>query len=125
MSKQKKTKNKTNQPTMLSRQLYRHAPRPSAAQQFLRRITTQTTKPPTTTAAAAAEAPKPNQGNVNNPILPAEDAALLGKGAKPTEQQPIPVSERYNPATGEYGGPLGPEPTRYGDFEKGGRCYDF
>ncbi len=30
-----------------------------------------------------------------------------------------------NPETGEVGGPSGPEPTRYGDWEKGGRCYDF
>jgi hypothetical protein len=30
-----------------------------------------------------------------------------------------------NEATGEVGGPHGPEPTRYGDWEKGGRCYDF
>jgi hypothetical protein len=26
---------------------------------------------------------------------------------------------------GERGGPAGPEPTRYGDWEKGGRCFDF
>ncbi len=25
----------------------------------------------------------------------------------------------------EIGGPNGPEPTRYGDWEKGGRCIDF
>lgn len=25
----------------------------------------------------------------------------------------------------EYGGPKGPEPTRYGDWEKNGRCIDF
>ncbi len=25
----------------------------------------------------------------------------------------------------EYGGPKGPEPTRYGDWEKRGRCIDF
>ncbi|GAB2283718.1 hypothetical protein Dimus_018214 [Dionaea muscipula] len=30
-----------------------------------------------------------------------------------------------NRETGEIGGPKGPEPTRYGDWEKGGRCYDF
>mgnify|MGYP000368517261 CR=1 FL=1 len=28
-------------------------------------------------------------------------------------------------ATGEIGGPKGPEPTRYGDWEKKGRCIDF
>ena len=27
--------------------------------------------------------------------------------------------------TGETGGPKGPEPTRYGDWEKNGRCIDF
>ena len=25
----------------------------------------------------------------------------------------------------EQGGPAGPEPTRYGDWERGGRCTDF
>lgn len=25
----------------------------------------------------------------------------------------------------EFGGPKGPEPTRYGDWEQGGRCTDF
>jgi hypothetical protein len=27
--------------------------------------------------------------------------------------------------SGEYGGPRGMEPTRYGDWEKNGRCIDF
>ncbi len=27
--------------------------------------------------------------------------------------------------TKEIGGPKGPEPTRYGDWEKAGRCIDF
>jgi hypothetical protein len=26
---------------------------------------------------------------------------------------------------GEQGGPKGPEPTRFGDWEKDGRCFDF
>ena len=30
-----------------------------------------------------------------------------------------------NPSTGEIGGPRGPEPTRYGDWERKGRCIDF
>ena len=28
-------------------------------------------------------------------------------------------------AVPEIGGPSGPEPTRYGDWERGGRCIDF
>lgn len=42
------------------------------------------------------------------------------------EQQPL---ERFpndvNPKTGEVGGPRGPEPTRYGDWERKGRVSDF
>ncbi|XP_058184400.1 uncharacterized protein LOC131301910 [Rhododendron vialii] len=30
-----------------------------------------------------------------------------------------------NKETGEIGGPRGPEPTRYGDWERKGRCHDF
>eukprot|EP01080_Neovahlkampfia_damariscottae_P003568 gene3568-6303_t len=30
-----------------------------------------------------------------------------------------------NEETGENNGPKGPEPTRFGDWEKNGRCYDF
>ena len=30
-----------------------------------------------------------------------------------------------NEATGECYGPRGPEPTRYGDWKRGGRCTDF
>nr|BAX24882.1 hypothetical protein [Oryza longistaminata] len=33
--------------------------------------------------------------------------------------------EYVNKDTGEVGGPRGPEPTRYGDWERGGRCSDF
>jgi hypothetical protein len=29
------------------------------------------------------------------------------------------------PAAVEFGGPSGPEPTRFGDWEKNGRCIDF
>jgi hypothetical protein len=44
------------------------------------------------------------------------------------ERQPTADRERARPAqpaVPEIGGPQGPEPTRYGDWEKGGRCTDF
>eukprot|EP00850_Spirogloea_muscicola_P020560 SM000220S07039 [mRNA] locus=s220:68484:69107:+ [translate_table: standard] len=41
------------------------------------------------------------------------------------EDEDDPVQDDVNRKTGEVGGPQGPEPTRYGDWEKGGRCYDF
>jgi hypothetical protein len=62
---------------------------------------------------------------------------------KPGGKQPAPedldraaqqkAAERQTPTTDrekadeakEVGGPEGPEPTRYGDWERGGICYDF
>lgn len=32
---------------------------------------------------------------------------------------------KQNQQSKEYGGPKGKEPTRYGDWEKNGRCIDF
>ncbi len=45
-----------------------------------------------------------------------------------TEEEPDPFArfpDDKNPVTGEIGGPTGPEPTRYGDWEKKGRVTDF
>ena len=35
------------------------------------------------------------------------------------------VRNNTNPITGEINGPKGKEPTRYGDWERNGRVYDF
>jgi hypothetical protein len=45
----------------------------------------------------------------------AKTAAVPTAGAKP-EDNAVPA---------EIGGPQGPEPTRFGDWEKNGRCVDF
>ena len=42
---------------------------------------------------------------------------------EPAVKQEIPVDNK-RPAN-EIGGPKGPEPTRYGDWEIGGKCVDF
>lgn len=47
-----------------------------------------------------------------------ESVAEAGKGADKKQETP-PRGRR------EVGGPPGPEPTRYGDWEKAGRCIDF
>ncbi|XP_019877932.1 succinate dehydrogenase assembly factor 4, mitochondrial-like [Aethina tumida] len=42
------------------------------------------------------------------------------------EKEPLPSwPDNTNPHTGEIGGPKGPEPTRYGDWERKGRVSDF
>lgn len=38
---------------------------------------------------------------------------------------PVPEPETQPEKPIEVGGPKGPEPTRYGDWEKNGRCVDF
>ena len=45
------------------------------------------------------------------------------KASKRASKKPLQPAEAQNPA--EAGGPKGPEPTRYGDWERDGRCVDF
>ena len=54
----------------------------------------------TTSASGAEPADNPEKDDVKDNAIADEDA-------------------------GETGGPKGPEPTRYGDWEKSGRCIDF
>lgn len=53
---------------------------------------------------------------VVTPAAPGVGAAVAPGAANPAPAKPKPV---------EIGGPKGPEPTRYGDWEVGGRCTDF
>jgi len=69
---------------------------------------------------------------MSDPRPPGEPQVEPGPGAWPKAQ---PGAEQsgdrvaphgpVQPGTPEVGGPKGPEPTRYGDWEKGGRCSDF
>jgi hypothetical protein len=45
-------------------------------------------------------------------------------GAVP-ESSSKPATPPTSPRPEEIGGPTGPEPTRYGDWERNGRCIDF
>jgi hypothetical protein len=49
--------------------------------------------------------------------VPDQPVAADAEAGKEKPQAPCPVPE--------IGGPKGLEPTRYGDWEKGGRCTDF
>ncbi|ERN06074.1 hypothetical protein AMTRI_Chr05g73210 [Amborella trichopoda] len=49
-----------------------------------------------------------------------------GKGERRETEEEEAVQENHvNKETGEIGGPRGPEPTRFGDWERNGRCSDF
>lgn len=57
------------------------------------------------------------------PIEDLGDQPLMHPAQK---EDPLPAwPNNTNPHTGEVGGPRGPEPTRYGDWERKGRVTDF
>ena len=70
-------------------------------------------EPRTTTSASNADA-----GAVESLADCAEEASADA----PTDTSAVPAPET---GKAEFGGPKGLEPTRYGDWERNGRCYDF
>jgi hypothetical protein len=62
--------------------------------------------------------------NSQVPPLPLSPAAAALKPAAPTAATPAATGSKPT-AVPETGGPKGPEPTRFGDWEKKGRCSDF
>ncbi|XP_008683044.1 succinate dehydrogenase assembly factor 4, mitochondrial isoform X2 [Ursus maritimus] len=74
--------------------------------------------------SSQGEKSKPVKQSLKKPKLPEgrfdapEDSNL--------EKEPLTkFPDDINPDTKEKGGPRGPEPTRYGDWERKGRCIDF
>ena len=57
------------------------------------------------------------------PLPPGPDAPLPGEDPNPTPAGDPPSDPPIRMK--EIGGPSGPEPTRYGDWERKGRVYDF
>jgi hypothetical protein len=49
----------------------------------------------------------------------------VASAAPPDLSQPSKTTEAESSVATEIGGPKGPEPTRFGDWEKNGRCIDF
>jgi len=64
-------------------------------------------------------APVPNApSDVDAPVV----AAAVPTGEQAVQVHPVTVIKA---SIHETGGPQGPEPTRFGDWEKNGRCIDF
>ena len=70
------------------------------------------------TVAPFRSMPSPNNDRGPAPAAPS-DAAPSGPSA------PLPAPAVPGSPPREIGGRAGPEPTRFGDWEKGGRCIDF
>ncbi|NXF36152.1 SDHF4 factor, partial [Nyctibius bracteatus] len=67
---------------------------------------------------------EPAKQSLKKPKLP------VGRFDEPEEssieREPLEkFPDGINPVTKERGGPKGPEPTRFGDWERKGRCIDF
>lgn len=62
-------------------------------------------------------------------IRPVTDPAKDPRDTRPRQREETPTPAQRAGADGErpreIGGRRGPEPTRYGDWEKNGRCIDF
>ena len=78
-----------------------------------------TLRPARAAAVAASSAGAPPSASALCGPLPSDDAAAA-------EADAVPM---VDPASGEWGGPTKggkrPEPTRFGDWERSGRCSDF
>ncbi|KAL5999006.1 hypothetical protein ACLOJK_009955 [Asimina triloba] len=88
----------------------------------------QIENPKQAAAAAVAEEedeksspPPPPATEVGSSETHSSGEGVGGEEEEGEEETGVHVNEE----TGEIGGPKGPEPTRYGDWERGGRCSDF
>ncbi len=59
------------------------------------------------------------------PAPPGGHATTKRNKTKPGSRGAVPSNSQSPKQSGETGGPKGLEPTRYGDWERGGRCIDF
>ncbi|KAA3620359.1 MAG: DUF1674 domain-containing protein [Proteobacteria bacterium] len=53
------------------------------------------------------------------------DGAQRKPDARAATRPQVPAAGGGGSGPREFGGPKGPEPTRYGDWERKGRCIDF
>ena len=71
-----------------------------------------------------AKAPLPD--SEADETSPADTKGVSKEPAKKAAANaPSPPKPPIAPKPREIGGPSGPEPTRYGDWERNGICYDF
>jgi len=80
-------------------------------------------QPATPPAAVAASELAPTPGRAPSPAPPPPSPVTPPPVAGAVT--PPPVAGAYPDPAKEYGGPSGPEPTRYGDWERKGIAVDF
>lgn len=100
-----------------------HGPRPPTppASLLFPRLALSSSGPSTGPPPPPPDAVRKGEGEEAAEARAAEADAEAGK----EEEHEADGGAHVNKATGEVGGPRGPEPTRYGDWERAGRCSDF
>lgn len=78
-------------------------------------------------ASHASDSDKAEKSKRSMGVTPSGKLDAQSEGRhRDAEKQPLEkFPDNVNPASGEIGGPVGPEPTRYGDWERKGRVSDF
>ena len=68
-----------------------------------------------------SETSQPSKATSDNDSKPAPEPMT----PEPMTPEPAVPADDAGAKVAEIGGPKGPEPTRYGDWERKGRCVDF
>ncbi len=70
-------------------------------------------------------APSPRLHRAEQMLENQNNAHALAEPVAPKHQKPVAKPKPTDAENLEVGGPEGPDPTRYGDWERNGRCIDF
>ena len=70
-------------------------------------------------------APSPRLRRAEQMLENQNNAPATVEPVAPDHPQPMAKPKQTDATNLEVGGPEGPDPTRYGDWERNGRCIDF
>jgi hypothetical protein len=74
---------------------------------------------------STAPAPSPRLHRAEQMLENQNNAPALAEPVAPKHPKPVAKPKPTDAENLEVGGPEGPDPTRYGDWERNGRCIDF
>ncbi|KAK1421457.1 hypothetical protein QVD17_23801 [Tagetes erecta] len=117
----KHTRNNCNNKTMANLRRFFSAP----PTYFSRTATILSTLRSEISSRSISDSPEKVHSHQNSPINHEHEEDKNQKTEEENVEDDDGDELDINKETGEIGGPHGPEPTRYGDWERNGRCSDF
>jgi hypothetical protein len=89
-------------------------------------LTRSLSNPVSQLICSATQQPHPLEQNLNKPQADTNEKDFPNESQEDNQDDNYDDSGNFvNKATGEVGGPRGPKPTRFDDWEKNGRCSNF